>query len=285
MEYKSVGNLTVPVIGIGTWRGIWGEKSYPEKSLENDKNTIKTIRYAISNDITHIDTASMYGAGYAEEQIGKAIKGFDRHALFIATKVKGSDLDYDSVIRSAKASLKRLNTSYIDLFFIHWFNNDTPLSETISALDDLVDEGLIKNIGVSNFSLEQLKAAEDLSKYKISAVQVEYNLERRDNGRHSENVESEILPYCQKNDILIVAYKSFAEGSLAKRGYNSLIDELCLKYNKTPAQISLNWALSKKNIVVIPRTTNFNHMLENLASVGWVMEKEDLARLDNFQTD
>ena len=282
MRYKNIGNKYISVVGIGTWKGIWGEKTYPQKNPEHDNLTIKTIRAAIKKGITHIDTASMYGGGYAEEQIGQAIKGIDRNKIFITTKVKGTDLNYDSVIKSAKNSLKRLDTNYIDLYLIHWYNPDISLSETINALDDLVEQGLVRHIGVSNFSLDQLKEAERLTRNNISAVQVEYNLERRDNGRHSKNVESEIIPYCQKNNILIIVYKSFAEGHLAKRGYHELIDELSDKYNKSPAQINLNWALSKENVVVIPRTIDEAHMDENIYSTNWQMSKEDLQRLDDI---
>ena len=285
MKYKTIGSLVLPCIGIGTWGGPWGKEKEPTKRpINNDnddlcKNIIKT---AIGYGITHIDTAELYGGGYAEETIGNSIQEFNRESLFITTKVKGSNLSYDTVISSAKKSLRNLKIDYIDLYLIHWPNLDIPISETMRAMDYLVNQGLIKGIGVSNFSLSQMIEAQNHSINKIVATQVEYNLQRRDNGRHCKVVESEIIPYCQDNGILIIAYKPFAGGLLLKSGTSKLLDSLAKKYQRTPSQITLAWLLSKKNVITIPRTTNLSHLKDNLDSLDLKLEAEDLLLLEKI---
>ena len=281
MEHKTIGNIVLPVLGVGSWDGLWGRSKRPEPSESRDQKTTAAVVESIKRGMTHIDTAELYGDGYAEEIIGKAIKQFDRSSLFITSKVSGNHLDYRSVLNAVEGSLGR---DYIDLYLVHWPSDSIPISETMSAMNTLVDNGTIRHIGLSNFSLSQIVEAKKFCKYKFAAVQVEYNLRYRDNGRHTKGVESEVIPYCQKNGIFVVAYKPLGFGEFAKPG-NELIDRLADKYGKTTAQISLNWLLSKDNVVTIPGTTNLDHMVENLGSIGWKMEEGDLALLDEMCVD
>lgn len=282
MEYKTLRGVTLPVLGIGSWKGRWGERERPPYDPQRDVVTTLAIQCAIRNGITHIDTAELYGEGYAEEQIGKAITGIDRSLLFITSKVSGNHLDYNSIMSAIDGSLQRLGTNYLDLYLVHWPSDVVPISETMAAMGELVSQGKVKHIGFSNFSLSQIVEAQKYTTHRISAVQVEYNLERRDDGRHSLGVESEVIPYCQENGIFVIAYKPFAEGKFAKRG-QTFLDELADKYQKTPAQVTLNWLLSKQNIVTIPGTTNTEHITENLGAIGWEMEAADLLLLDQFR--
>jgi diketogulonate reductase-like aldo/keto reductase len=121
----------------------------------------------------------LYGATHTEELIGEAIKDLDRSKLIITSKVYKTHLHYDDVITSCKKSLERLQTTYIDIYLIHAPNPEIPLQETMTALDFLVEQGLIKHIGVSNFSVEQMKEAQKYSKYKIIINQIPYNLSAR----------------------------------------------------------------------------------------------------------
>lgn len=267
MEYKTfTGEIRVPVIGIGTWE-------MGEDISEDDKN-IKALKEAIRLGMTHIDTAESYAAGHAEELVGRAIKHFDRKAIFITTKVKPEHLQFNQVLKAAKASLKRLDTDYIDLYLIHWPNPDIPLRETMRAFDFLIDKDIVRHIGVSNFSVQLIKEAESYSKNKIVSNQVKYNLLNRE-------PEKELLSFCQKKKIMLTAYQPLARGKLAKPGF-ALLDQLAKKYGKTQAQISLNWLLSKPNVIVIPKSSNIEHLKENLGAIGWEMDKEDVERLDRM---
>lgn len=275
MEYKEIDNFKIPVLGLGTWK-IGGAF---EKSSENDTEEIMLVQKAVEMGLTHVDTAEVYGAGHSEEIVGEAIKKFDREKLFITTKVKNIHLAYNDVFKSMDASLGRLQISYVDLYLIHSPSKDISLSETMRAMDKLVEDGKARFIGVSNFSVEQLKEAQKYSKNKIVANQIEYNLITRNNGENNSNVESEIIPYCQENGIMIMAYRPLAKGKIAI-SQNALLQKLAEKYGKTKTQIALNWLVSKKNIVAIPGSKNQEELEENLGAIGWHLSDEDMKILD-----
>lgn len=283
MQYKLLSpTFKIPAIGLGTW-GIGG---FMEADYSQDKESIQVIKNAIELGYAHIDTAEVYGAGHAEELIGKAIKDFDRSRLIITDKVFSTNLKYDDLIASCKKSLQKLQTDYLDIYLIHAPNTDIPLEETMKAMNDLVGQGLVKQIGVSNFSVKQMQLAQKYSSNKIVINQIPYSLATRDED-HKNNcsfMESEIIPYCQNNDITVVAYRPIERGFLLKP--NKLLDDLSTKYQKTKAQIAINWLISKKNIITIPKSTNTAHLKENLGSVGWSLSAEDVKLLDEakFET-
>ncbi|MEY2671942.1 MAG: hypothetical protein RL687_359, partial [Candidatus Parcubacteria bacterium] len=190
----------IPVYGLGTWQ--MGGRN--ERDLSNDdKADIDAINTAVKEGIIHIDTAESYANGHSEEIIAQAIKenNINREDLFIVSKVSGSNQGYDGVMSACKKSLERLNTNYLDLYLLHQFPKDFSLEESMRALVELKDNGVVKNIGVSNFNIEHLKEAQSYSKYPIVCNQVHYNLRVR------EIEKSGLLEYCQKNDIMIVAYR------------------------------------------------------------------------------
>jgi diketogulonate reductase-like aldo/keto reductase len=276
MEYKELSaSVKIPVLGIGTWKmggGMTADKTY-------DKENIIAIKTAIELGMTHIDTAELYGNGHAEELVGAAIQGVDREKLFITTKVKWENLKYNDVIAAAKRSLRRLGTGFIDLYLVHVPNPSIPIKETMKAMDYLVDNGFTRFIGVSNFSVEQIKEAQKNSRSKIIANQIEYNLLARNEGEHTKDMESKIIPYCQKNGIIVTSYRPLGKGELAKPGLK-LLDELAEKYGKTQAQIALNWLISKPSIIAIPKAAKTEHLKENLGALGWRLSLEDMLKLD-----
>lgn len=276
MEYKEFSDRTkIPVLGVGTWR-MGGDV---KRDTTYDRKEINAIRTAIELGMTHIDTAEFYGAGHAEELVGEAVKGVDRNKLFITTKVMGDNLRYDEVLEAAENSLRRIGTDYVDLYLVHWPNPDVPLKETMKAMDYLVENGIAKRIGVSNFSVEQMKEAQKHSRNRIITNQIQYSLLTRNGGIYNIPSEREIIPFCQKNNIMVTAYRPLDKGEIAKTS-NPLLGELRKKYNKTKAQIALNWVISKKNIITLVKSSNTEHIKENLGSVGWKMKKEDIERLD-----
>ena len=281
MEYKVIGDVKIPVLGLGTW--LIGGDTLPDYS--EDEQAIQAIKSAIDLGYDHIDTAEYYGNGHCEELVGKAIKDIDRQSLFITSKVWTTNLNYDDVISSAKRSLQRMGTNYIDLYLIHSPSSTIPIKKTMSAFDYLVDNKMVKSIGVSNFKASQLKEAQKYAKHKIVANQIEYSLLTRNIGKYSGNrdMESKTIPYCQENDIIIMAERPIERGLILKS--HPLLDSLEKKYKKTKAQIAMNWLISKKNVVTIPKSTNLNHLKENLGSIGWQMDKSDIELLDEIKFD
>jgi diketogulonate reductase-like aldo/keto reductase len=251
---KLKNGFELPVLGFGTW--LMGGEREPDYS--NDEKDINSIKNALDIGLMHIDTAELYGGGHAEELIAEAIKDFKRENIFITSKVHPKNFRYNDLINSAKNSLKRIKTDYIDLYLLHSTNPDVPIKETMDAMNFLVEKGVVKNIGVSNFSVKQLKEAQKYSKNKIVVNQIEYSLIVRNTGKITENMESEIIPYCQKNDIFVIAWRPLVKGLITKGNY-SILDEISKKYKKTRAQIALNWVISKEDVVTIVKASNIEH--------------------------
>jgi len=277
MKYKKlIDNTKIPVIGLGTWLiGGGMEADYSE-----DEQAIRAIKTAIELGYRHIDTAEMYGDGHTEELIGKAIKDINRDELFITTKVRKTKLKYNEVLRSAEESLNKMGIDYIDLFLVHAPSQHISIEETMKAFDYLVDQKMVRHIGVSNFQVHQLIEAQRYTKNKIVANQIEYSLLTRNKGKYADNRDMELktIPYCQENNILIIAERPLERGLILQN--HPILDALELKYGKTKAQIAINWLISKKNIITIPKSTNKQSLIENFGSIGWELEKDDIKLLD-----
>lgn len=262
----------VPVFGMGTWL-MGGGKTRDWQN--DDKADIAAIKKAIDMGITHIDTAESYAEGHTDEIVADAIKGYDRSKLFIASKVKKENLRYNDVIKSLKANLERLKTDYLDLYLIHAPAADNiPIEETMKALNDLKDQGLIRNIGVSNFSIKRFEEAQSVSKNKIVVNQLHYNLLIR------ENEKNGLLEHCQKYDVIFMAWRPVQRGILSQENI-PVIKEMMDKYHKTATQIAINWLISQPDVVTISKMRNPDHIEENLGALGWQMEKSDIEKLRN----
>ncbi len=264
-EKKLNCGFKMPLFGLGTWLMGGDFKRNPDNDGQAD---IASLICGMEHGLTHIDTAEMYAEGFSEEISGQAIKGHIRDNLFITSKVWSDNLSYDGVLRAAENSLKSLGTNYLDLYLIHKPNDRFPLAETMKAFDRLVDERLIKNIGVSNFSLERFKHAQQICEHKIVANQVHYNLVNRE-------PEKELLGFCQQNDVMLIAWRPLQKGTIIDVEY-PFFDELCDKYHKTRAQIALNWLLCQDNVTTISTMRSTCHIEENLAALNWKMSAEDI---------
>lgn len=215
MEYTSLGRtaLHVSKISYGTWQfsGEWGQ--IKQEQWDAGK---ATIRQALELGITLFDTAQAYGFGLAERLLGEALQSelrSRRDTIVLATK-GGLRMEGDRIVRDSSArwlrqgveeSLRALGVSFIDLYQVHWPDPNTPMEETASALDELVREGKIRYVGVSNFNVEQMQAFERTR--KIDTLQPPYSLFRRE-------IEKEILPYCEAADIGVLVYGALAHGLL-----------------------------------------------------------------------
>ena len=261
---KQLCGIQVSSIGLGTWGMGGGQRSDPS----GDRNHIEAIRYAIDSGINVIDTAEMYGGGHTEEVVGEAIKGYERENLFIISKVWNTNLRHDSVIQSARKSLTRLNTPYLDLYLIHWPNPSIPIEETISAMEELYAEGLVRHIGVSNFNVAQLEEAMDSAKHTtICANQVEYNYGTRE-------IEKDLIPFCEKNGVDVIAYTPIMKGRTA--GYEGL-RKMAEKYNATVIQMALRYIMEKA--IPIPKSSNKSHIDELLGAAKIPLSIEDYGLL------
>ncbi|MDY0369369.1 MAG: aldo/keto reductase [Bacteroidales bacterium] len=267
--------LSLPVLGLGTW-GMGGNYR-PDSS--SDRYWIDAISMAIEMGITHIDTAAMYGSGHTERLIGEAIRQFDRKKLFITTKVAGNKLQFADVLRSAEASCRRLKTDHIDLFLIHWPNPAIPLGQTMSAINKLAEDQLIRWFGVSNFPVNLMREAELFSELPLITNQVEYNLFTRNNGRYNTQIETEIIPYCLKKGISITAWRPLMKGD-ATNLQHPIMEALSKKYDKTAFQIALNWLIQKPLMLTIPKMSQKTHIQQNIEALHFRMEEVDYRQLD-----
>jgi len=264
--FKHVG--CVSALGMGTW-GIGGGYWTPDYS--KDSEWIRVLRLGIELGMTLIDTAEMYGGGHSEEIVGRAIKGFNRDEVFIVTKVWPTNASYDNVIKSANASMKRLGT-YIDLYLLHWPSDVVPICETIKAFEKLVDDGVIRFYGLSNFSVRGIEEARNCNKkYDVVAVENHYSLLHRDD-------EEDVIPYVQREGLLYLAYTPLEHGALAK---DPFLAEIGKKYGKTAAQVALNWLISVDNVVPIPKAERVEHVKENAGAMGWRLSRDDWLAISN----
>ncbi|WP_249862909.1 aldo/keto reductase [Paenibacillus konkukensis] len=287
--------LQVSPITFGCWElggGPW--------EFTSDENNIQAIRAAFEMGITTFDTAEGYGAGHSEEIVGLALEG-SRQQCVISTKVSRANLAPADVRRSAEASLKRLKSDFIDIYYIHWPSYEIPVSETLSEFQKLKDEGLIRAIGVSNFSLEQLKEAAGFA--QIDVIQPEYSLLHR-------AIEEDIVPYCLENEIGIMSYSSIAKGlltgafhlggkTLDENDFRStrrlflpehlkmeeelilLLKQIADAKGKAVSQIAISWLLHQKALTTaIVGSQSIKHMKENVEAAEIKLTADELTALD-----
>lgn len=254
----------IPAIGMGSW-----------KLGMDPAQEIQAIKNGIAKGMNLVDTAEMY---HSENIVGEAVNGED---VFIATKVSPNHLHYDDVVKSCNHSLGRLGLKTIDLYQIHWPNPNIPITETMRAMEQLKKEGKIRHIGVSNFTVEELKAAQDAMKsYEIVSNQLEYSVFAR-------RIEEDILPYCMQNRVTVIAYSPLATGKVLQTGTKAydILDSIAKKHKKTVSQVALNWVVSRPHVIAIPKAGNPQHTAENSGSCDFDLDKEDLKMIDTIESD
>ncbi|MFP4070695.1 MAG: aldo/keto reductase [Desulfovibrionales bacterium] len=212
MEFTRIPNtdLRVSRIALGTWAiggWMWGGTE--------EKQSIETVHAALDKGVTLIDTAPVYGFGKSEELVGRAVEEYGgREKLQISTKVT---LDWtedgkvfrngsrDRVMQEVENSLKRLRTDYIDIYFLHWPDPTRPVAEPATAVRELLDQGVIKSVGVSNFTQDQMESFRQ--ECPLHLAQPPYNIFER-------TIEAEVKPYCERNDIALMTYGALCRGML-----------------------------------------------------------------------
>ncbi|QLH82025.1 aldo/keto reductase [Halosimplex pelagicum] len=246
----------MPIVGKGTW------------NLDDD-TVQSSVRAALDAGYTHVDTAEGYGN---EAAIGEVLGEYDRDEIFLTSKVLPKHLTYDSLIEACEDSLERLGTDYLDLYLIHWPNPAVSVRESLDAMETLHDRGLIRNVGVSNFSPYQLSCAQHVSDVPIAVNQIEY---------HPWFQRPDLVDYCFDTDTVIEAAAPLARTEILG---DSTVQELAEKYDKTPAQIALRWAIENE-VVVLPKSTSAGHIDQNIELFGFKLDDEDRKRLNDLDRD
>jgi diketogulonate reductase-like aldo/keto reductase len=272
MKYESIGKLTLPKIGFGTWE--IGGGSTANRSV--DSQSLSALHSALKLGYTHFDTAEMYAAGHTEELLGQAIResGINRDALFITTKVSPEHLHSDAVLKSFEGSLHRLGLDFLDLYLVHWPNSGINLVDTFHALNKLVRDGRVLHLGVSNFNLKLLKQAQALTESHILTDQVPYSID------DLAYVKNGVLEYCQGNDILLTAYSPLKVGRLKM---NKTLASIAGSHTVTPYQIALAWLASQRRVITIPMSFDPQHQKENLDAAEIKLTQSEIEQLDQLR--
>ena len=257
MEYVTVEGVDVPALGFGTW---------PMKG-----ETCRTaVRTALEHGYRHIDTAQMYEN---EAAVGEAIAESDvpREDVFLVTKLLSGNLAHDDVLSTARASRNRLGTDYIDLLLIHSPSRSVPIAESIGAMNQLQADGVVEHIGVSNFSVDQLEAAMDVSETPILTNQVEY---------HPLTSKSDFLEFCLDHGIMLTAYTPVARGRVVG---NETLEGIGERYGKTAAQVALRWLVQQEMVAAIPKASTPEHVEENIDVFDFELAPEEMERIFDLQ--
>ena len=274
MQTRTIAGRNVKTIGLG----CMALDEY--KPVTEEKEAIEFLKFAVDSGVDIIDTADVYGLGRNEELIGKALSEQQKNKVLIMTKSGctrpggtgwGTDGRPEHIKEAIHSSLKRLQIDKIELYMLHAPDDEVPFMDSLKAFKELQDSGLVKNIGVSNFNLEQLKEAQKL----IDVVSVENHFSLDFKGD-----EDDLLPYLTDQKIAFLPYFPFSSGNLLQnKKLNEIADELNLK----PSQVALAWITSKwPTAIPIPGTTSKEHLLENIKAAEIKLEKEIVERLDKL---
>jgi len=262
-KFGSTGHK-VGVMGQGTWNIEAARRA----------EAVAALQRGIDLGMTHIDTAEMYGSGAAEDIVGEAITG-RREQVYLVSKVLPHNASRSGTIKACEASLRRLKTSYLDCYLLHW-RGSVPLMETIAGMEELVRGGKIRAWGVSNFDTDDLDEAVDIAGTgRLACNQVLYHLLER-------AIEHAVIPWCERNDVAVVAYSPFGHNnfpSLQSPGGRVLV-EIGKKHDATPHQVALAYLARRPSVFAIPKAAAGAHVTQNAAAGDLVLAPEELAKID-----
>lgn len=306
-EHVTLGNSTLAVhpIGLGT-NAVGGHNIYPDMLDEEQGKDV--VRAALDNGMNFLDTAFIYGPERSEELVGEVMKEYNREDIVLATKgahkIEGNETYMDNspafLKQQVEDSLRRLQTDYIDLYYIHFPDEDTPKDEAVQALRELKEEGKIRSIGVSNFTIEQLKEANKHG--DIDVLQAEYNLLNRE-------AEKDLLPYTEQENITFIPYFPLESGLLAgKYNENTTFSDIrnsrpsfqgetfkenLAKVDKVRdiadakgeevAHVILAWYLTRPSIdAIIPGAKRAEQVVNNKRAGDVTLTEEEIRKIDEI---
>lgn len=248
ISYVDVRGVRVPSIGLGTWQLV-------------DEKCRASTEKALELGYRHIDTAQMYGNEWViGEVLGRS--GIPRDDLWITSKLAPGNERRQAVLETTRESVKRLACERLDLLLVHWPSREVPLAETLGAMTELMDEGLVRRIGVSNFPPGLLKEA--LSLGPVSCIQVEY---------HPFLGQSELIDLAVKHDLLFTAYSPLARGEVKVEPTLRRIGE---RYGKSPGQVALRWLTQQPRVSAIPKAASFEHLVQNIDIFDFELTQEEM---------
>ena len=267
MKKVTINNQVLPALGIGTW------EIGDDPKLRDEE--IAAIRAGLDAGLSVIDTAEMYGNGRSEELVGEAIKPYQRAKIFLISKVLSQNASRSKMRQSLQNSLQRLQTDYLDLYLYHW-RGMVPLSETVSELQALQNEGLICSWGVSNFDIDDMQELWQLPEGQNCVVNEDlYNLETR-------GIEYSLLPWQREHHVPLIAYSPLGRGP--KMGSTMMKNEAVLQvaeeHKASTYQILLAWVMQQPDILAIPKSSSSKHLLSNLKALDIELTPEDLQILE-----
>ncbi len=255
----------VPVIGQGTW-------NVPLRGSARDE-AIASLRAGVELGMVHIDTAEMYGDGGAETLVGDAIAGLPREQLFLVSKVLPSNASFNGTIKACHASMKRMRVVYLDCYLLHW-RGSVPLSETMRALEQLVADGAIRSLGVSNFDVADLREAQGaLKREKIACNQVLYHLGER-------TIEEHEIPFSQKAGIATVAYTPFGRGDWNGSPGAKELERIAKAHGVTAHAVILAFLTREELTFAIPKASKPAHVGDNAAAGNFRLTPDEIAAID-----
>jgi diketogulonate reductase-like aldo/keto reductase len=268
---QKVNSSDIQKYTLGTWQFGGAMERNPDNDDESD---IQTIKMHLDNGVIQIFTAQNYAEGWAEKLVGQAIKDYDRKNLLLSTAIRKEHSSYDDMLRSMEESLNRMGLDYIDIVVHHAPIPEVPISESIKALNAIVDKGLARGLAVSNYNSSSMKEALRTTNHPILFNQVYYNLFIR------EVEQDGVLKLCQENNVLIQAFRPLELGKFENNNA-PILAGLAKKYSLTNSQLALSWLTSQQGVVVVATTHKKEHLQQNLKAVETKIEDKDIERLRN----
>jgi aryl-alcohol dehydrogenase-like predicted oxidoreductase len=306
MDMIKLGKSDLKVSRIGIGGGQWGQEG---SGITEPAKIKSVINHALDSGINFIDTAEAYGNGISEKMIGEVLKARgDRENVVIATKVNAIHLGFDEVLKACHASLRRLQTDRIDLYQVHAPSATVPVSETMIALRTLLDDGLVRYVGVSNFQVSMTEVAvNSLEKHHVITNQMEYSLLNR-------NIEKALLQHAKWREMALIAYSPLARGMLTGKYtlgtvipsgdrrsnfalFHNMENRATLqplfaamktigdKHGADISQVALNWLLKIEGVIPIPSAKSPEHVDSHVNATKWNMSDVEHKTLSNISAE
>ena len=253
VPHVKAGDARIPALGLGTWQNTGPQCT-------------ETVRTALDLGYRHVDTAQIYRN---EEEVGEGLAAADvaRDDVFLTTKVWRTNLEPEDVHTSVRQSLFKLDVEAVDLLLIHWPHPCVPIDETLGAMGALRAEGLVRHLGVSNFTRSQLREAMRVAESPLVTDQVLY---------HPYKDQSVLRSFCVDHDVALTAYSPLARGAVLS---DDVLAEIGARHDKSAAQVALRWLVQQERVVAIPKASSRDHLKANLSIFDFSLSEAEMSRI------